>query len=64
MGDKMLGLVYWNLICVFYASVLENNIYSLEKLLGNILILRKNAGKTFAESFNNPVMLRYVHANN
>ena len=29
--------------------------YVLEKLLGNILLLRENAGKTFTESCNNPV---------
>ena len=34
---------------------MENDIYILEKLLGNILILSKNAGKTFTESCNNPV---------
>ena len=32
-------------------------IYILEKLLGNILILSKNAGKTFIESCNNLVLL-------
>ena len=34
--------------------MLKNNIYILEKLLGNILLLRKNAGKTFTESCSNP----------
>ena len=42
MGGKMLLLVCWNLM-YFYASPLENNIYIVEKLLGNILILSKNA---------------------
>ena len=36
--------------------MLENNTYFLEKLLGNILLLRKNAGKTFTESCKSPVM--------
>ena len=35
--------------------MLENDVYILEKLLGNILILSKNAGKTFIESCNNLV---------
>ena len=39
-GSKMLALVCRNLMC-FHASVLENDIYILEKLLGNILFLRK-----------------------
>ena len=34
--------------------MLENDICILEKLLGNIPILSKNAGKTFTESCNNP----------
>ena len=51
--SKMLALVCRNLMC-FHASVLENDIYILEKLLGNILILSKNVGKTFTESCNNP----------
>ena len=52
-GSKMLALVCRNLIC-FHASVLKNDIYILEKLLGNILVLSKNAGKTFTESCDNP----------
>ena len=55
MCDKMLVLVCWNL-CNFYASVQQNNIYIyiLEKVLRNILLLRKNAGKSFTENCNNP----------
>ena len=34
--------------------MLENDTYILEKLLGNILILSRNAGKTFTDSCNNP----------
>ena len=54
MGIKIIALLCWNWY-VFYASVLESNIYILEKLLENKLILSKNAGKTFTESCNNPV---------
>ena len=35
---------------------MENDIYILEKLLENILLLRKNAGKTFTESCDNPAI--------
>ena len=42
--------------------MLENNTYILEKLLGNIPLLRKNAGKTFTESCNNPVVI-FVQVN-
>ena len=59
MGSKMLALVCCIIWCVFCAFVLENDIYIyiyiLEKLLRNILILSKNAEKTFAEICNNPV---------
>ena len=37
-------------------------IYILEKLLGNILVLRKNAGKTFTESYNNPAQMSSEYA--
>ena len=45
--------------CIFHTSVLENNIDVLQKLLGNILLLRKNAGKIFTESCNNLVKFNY-----
>ena len=45
--------------CIFYTSVLENNIYALQKVLGNILLLRTNAGKTFTESCNKLVKFSY-----
>ena len=55
MNDKMLALVCWNLM--FFMLLCWKIIYILEKLLGNILLLRKNAVKTFTESCNNPVEL-------
>ena len=36
--------------------MLENDINIFEKFLENILILSKNAGKTFTESCNNPIL--------
>ena len=39
MGDKILALVCWNLMCFF--------IFWAGKLLPDILLLRKNARKTF-----------------
>ena len=41
--------------------MLENDIYILEKLLGSILILSKNAGKTFTESCNNPDVKAFLN---
>ena len=53
MGSKMLALVCWNLMCFLW--FFAGKLYDIsEKLLGNIQILRKNAGKTFTESCNNP----------
>ena len=54
MDSKILALVYWNLTCFLCFSAGKWYIYILEKLLENILILIKNAGKTFVESCNNP----------
>ena len=51
----MLALVCSNLM--FFMLLCWKIIYILEKLLGNILLLRKNAVKTFTESCNNPVEL-------
>ena len=39
MGDKMLALVCWNLMC-FLCFCAGKYIYILEKLLGNILLLK------------------------
>ena len=41
-------LLCWKMIYIY--------IYILEKLLENILILSKNAGKTLTESCNNPAL--------
>ena len=51
MGDKMLALVYG--LCFIWFMFEFGLEYILEKLLGNILLLRRNAGKTFTESCNN-----------
>ena len=43
-------LLCWKIIYVYF-----------KKLLANILFLRKNAGKTFTESCNNPVFMFFIH---
>ena len=55
MGDKMLVLVCWNLMRFLYFCA-GKKIYILEKLLGNILLLKKNAGKTFTENCTKSVL--------
>ena len=44
MGSKMLAFVCWNSM-YFQCFCAGNDTYILEKLLGNILILSRNAGK-------------------
>ena len=62
LDGKMLELLCWNLMCFLCFSVLQYNIYIyiIEELLGNILLLRENAGKTFTESCNNPVLFKVL----
>ena len=56
MGDKLLALVCWNLM--FSMLLCWKIIYIFFRTIaGKYTVLRKNAGKTFTKSYNNPGIL-------